>query len=133
MPIEKVVFYQTMISLCSFPLIWYFSKTSGQDGGIGRHTVPPRITKTRTTTNLKTKNNQNCQKIELYGSLTTKELQKHSSRPATGVKTGNQVERTRAKAMAGEPEGSHICVQINQEEQLGSETDLTTRGSSTGK
>ena len=32
--------------------------TSGQDGGIGRHTVPPR-TKKRTITNLKTKNNQN--------------------------------------------------------------------------
>ena len=29
--------------------------TSGQDGGIGRHTVPPRTTKIRTTTNLKTK------------------------------------------------------------------------------
>ena len=28
------------------------------------------------TTNLKTKNNQNCQKIKLYGSLTTKELKK---------------------------------------------------------
>ena len=28
------------------------------------------------TTNLKTKNNQNCQKIELHGSLTTKELKK---------------------------------------------------------
>ena len=26
------------------------------------------------------KNNQNCQKIKLHGSLTTKELKKHSSR-----------------------------------------------------
>ena len=41
-----------------------------------RHTVPPHTTKRRTTTNLKTKNNQNWQKIELYGSLTTKELKK---------------------------------------------------------
>ena len=34
-------------------------RTSGQDGGVGRHTVPPCTTKR--TTNLKTKNNQNCQ------------------------------------------------------------------------
>ena len=70
--------------------------TSGQDGGIGRYTVPPRTTKRRTTTNLKTKNNQNYttvfgQKIRLYGSLTTKELKKkHSSRPVGGVETGSQ-------------------------------------------
>ena len=48
-------------------------KTSSQDGGVGRYTVPPHTTK-RTTKNLKTKINQNCQKIELYGSPTTKEL-----------------------------------------------------------
>ena len=35
--------------------------------------MPPCTTKRRTTKNLKTKN-QNCQKIELYGSPTTKEL-----------------------------------------------------------
>ena len=39
------------------------------------YTLPPRTTK-RTTPNLKTKNNQNCEKIELYGSLITKELKK---------------------------------------------------------
>ena len=38
--------------------------------------MPPHTTKRRTTTHLKTKNNQNCQKIELYGSPTTKELKK---------------------------------------------------------
>ena len=32
-------------------------RASGQDGGIGRHTVPPCTTK-RTTANLKTKNNR---------------------------------------------------------------------------
>ena len=64
--------------------------TSGQDGGVGRYPVPPRTNK-RTTTNLKTKNNQNCQKIELYGSPTTKELkEKHSSRPVGGVELGSQ-------------------------------------------
>ena len=50
-----------------------FCRTSSQDGGIGRYTLPPHTTK-RTTTNLKTQNNHNCQKIELYGSLTTKEF-----------------------------------------------------------
>ena len=52
---------------------------SRQDGGVGRYTLPPRTTKRRTTTNLKTKNNQNCEKIELYGSPTTKELKKKHS------------------------------------------------------
>ena len=63
--------------------------TSGQDGGVDRYTLPPHTTK-RKTTNLKTKNNQTCQKIELYGSLTTKELKKkHSSRPVGGAETGS--------------------------------------------
>ena len=65
-------------------------QTSSQDGGVGRYTLPPHTTKRRTTTNLKTKNNQNCQKIELYGSPTTKELKKkHSSRPVGGVEMGS--------------------------------------------
>ena len=60
--------------------------TSSQDGGIGRYTLAPCVTKRRTTTNLKTKNNQNSQKIELYESPTTKELKKkHSSRPVGGA------------------------------------------------
>ena len=33
-------------------------KTASQDGGVGRHTMPPCTTK-RTETNLKTKNNMN--------------------------------------------------------------------------
>ena len=60
-----------------------------QDGGIGRHTLSPHKTK-RTTTNLKTKNNQNCQKIELYRSPTTNDLkEKQSSRLAEGVEKGS--------------------------------------------
>ena len=44
----------------------------------------------RTTTNLKTKNNQNCQKTELYGILTTEQLKrKYSSRPVGNVETGS--------------------------------------------
>ena len=66
------------------------SGTSSQDGGVGRYTMPPHTTKRRTT-NLKTKNNQNCQEIELYGSLTTKEIQKkHSSRLVGGAEMGSQ-------------------------------------------
>ena len=45
----------------------------GQDRSIGsRYALLPHITKRRTT-NLKTKNNEKCQEIKLYGSLTTKE------------------------------------------------------------
>ena len=36
----------------------------------------PRTTKRKTTTNLKTKNNQDCQKVELYGRTITEELKK---------------------------------------------------------
>ena len=74
--------------------------TTSQDGGIDRYNSPPCTTK-RTTTNLKTKSNQNCQKIELYGSLTTKELKKeHSPRPVGGVETGRWAEGTSGKEAA---------------------------------
>ena len=70
--------------------------TSGQEEDIGRYTVPPHTTKRRTTTNLKTKNNQNYQKIKLCGSPTTKELKKkHSFRLVGGV------EKTHSKVLAG--------------------------------
>ena len=76
-----------------------FWGTSGQYGDISRYTLPPHTTKRRTTTNLKTKNNQNCQKIELYGSLTTKELKKkHSSRLVRGWRWTAGVRRTAGKA-----------------------------------
>ena len=58
----------------------------------------------------KNKNNQNCQKIELYGSPTTKEFKKkHSSRQVAGAEMGSQgrVERTRSKAVAGGPAVPH--------------------------
>ena len=45
----------------------------------------------RRATNLKTKNNQKCQKIKVYGSPTTKELKKkYSSRLVGGTETGGQ-------------------------------------------
>ena len=57
-------------------------QTSGQDGGVGRHASFPHATR-ELQLNLKTNNTQNCQKIELYGSPTTKYLKKpHSSRRA---------------------------------------------------
>ena len=56
-----------------------YLRTSGQDGGIGRHASPPYTTIRRITTNLKTKNTQNCQKIKLYGSPTAKNLKKRYS------------------------------------------------------
>ena len=44
--------------------------------------------------NLKTNNTQNCQKIELYGSLTTKDLkQPHSSRHVGGTEMQRRVEK----------------------------------------
>ena len=47
--------------------------------------------------NLKTKANQNCQKIKLHGTLTTEKLKKHSSRPVGVVDMGSQMERTHDK------------------------------------
>ena len=65
-------------------------ETSRQDGDLGRYTVSPHTIKRRTTTNLKTKTNQNCQEIELYGSLTIKELKKkHLPRPVGGAEMGS--------------------------------------------
>ena len=50
----------------------------------------PHTTKRRITTNLKTKNNKNCQKIKLYGSTTTKKVKKkHSFRLIGGAEIGN--------------------------------------------
>ena len=63
--------------------------------------MPPCTTKRQTTTNLKTKNKQNCQKIKLYGSPTTKEVRKkHSFRQVGEAETGSWVERMQGKAAA---------------------------------
>ena len=77
---------------------------------MGRYALLPCTTKRRTTTNLKTKSNQNCQKIKLCGSLTTKEIKKtHSSRPVGRAETGSWVERTLSKAVAGGPSAGVDC------------------------
>ena len=96
--------------------------TSGQDGGMGRYTVPLHIPKISTTTNLKTKNNQNCQKMELYGSPTTKELKKkHSSRPVGGAEMGSRGREDLQQGNGWQTGQSHISVWINWEEQLRSD------------
>ena len=60
--------------------------------------------------NLKTKSNQNWQKIKLHGSQTTKEMKKkHSSRPVGGEETGSPAERTHSKAVAGGPSEVADC------------------------
>ena len=50
-------------------------KDFGQDGGIGRNLSLPCVTKRRITTNLKSINNQKCQKMKLH-ETPTKELKK---------------------------------------------------------
>ena len=57
--------------------------------------MPPFTTIRRITTNLKTKNTQNCQKIELYGSLVTKNLKKPYSYRQEGQSQGARAERMR--------------------------------------
>ena len=80
---------------------------SSQDGGIGRNTLPPPTTKRRINTNLKTKNNQNFQKIKLQGSPTAKDLKKHSSRLVGGSETGSQGRKdTQQGSGQGGPGGS---------------------------
>ena len=73
------------------------SRSSGHDRDIGRNISLPYTTKRRTTTNLKTKNNQNCQIFKLHGSLTTKELNKHSTRLVEGAEMAAEVERTHSQ------------------------------------
>ena len=64
--------------------------------------MPPHKTERGITTNIKAKNNY--QKIDLYRSLTTEELKKHSCSLVGGVKTGRQGGKTCNKAAAGGPD-----------------------------
>ena len=110
------------------------TRTSGQDGGVGGYIVPPRTTKRRTTTNLKTKINQNFQKIKLSGSPTTEELKKkHSSGLVGRAEMGSRDREDSQQGRGWQTRWSDIRVQISQEKELGSETDHATQGSSEGK
>ena len=107
--------------------------TSGQDGGVGRYTLPTLTTKRRTTSS-KTKQNQNYQKIKLYGSLTTKQLKKkHSFRLLGGAEMDSWGLEDVWQGGSWRTGWSHICMQIKLEEQLESKTNHATQGSSTGK
>ena len=105
-----------------------------EDVGVGRYALLPHTTKGKITTNLKSKNNQNCQEIELYGSPTTKEIKKkHSSSQVGGVETENLGREDTQQGSDWQTRRSHICMWINRVGQLGSETDCTTQSSSVGK
>ena len=65
-------------------------RSSGHDGDIGRNASLPHTTQRRTRTNLKTKNNQNCQIFKLHGRATTLQLKKHSSRLVGGAELGSR-------------------------------------------
>ena len=68
-----------------------------------------------------------------YGSPTTKELKKkHSFRLVGREETGSQGGEDAWKGSGWWTRRSHICMQINWEEQLGSETDHATQGSRAG-
>ena len=63
----------------------------------------------------KNKNNQNCRKIKLYGSLTTKDLKKtHSFRLIGRAETASQGREDAQQGGSWWKRRSHICVQINQ-------------------
>ena len=61
------------------------------------------------------------------------EKKKHSSRLVGGVEMGSRDREEAQQGGSWQTRRSHIRVWINQEEQLGSQTDCTTQGSSTRK
>ena len=62
--------------------------TSGQDGGAGKHGLPPCTTTAKIPLLYKTNITQNHKEIQLCGNLTTKELKKsHSFRQVGGAET----------------------------------------------
>ena len=54
----------------------FWALTSVQDGGIGKHASPPCTATAKSQPDYKTNITQICQNIELYGSLTMKDLKK---------------------------------------------------------
>ena len=69
-------------------------RTSSQDGSIGKHGSSPCTTTVKLQLNYRTNIIQNHQEIELYGSLTTKELKKlHSSGWIGGAEGWRQRDR----------------------------------------
>ena len=99
---------------------YYNTETSGQDGGIGRYPVPPCIARTAIKSNCMESNNQGV---------------KEETFIQTGRRGGDgQLGREDSWQGGGSwSQWSHICMWINQEEQLSNQTDFATQGSSTGK
>ena len=124
------------LRICSctdMPRIWRKQpRSSGQDGDIGKNASLPCTTKRRTTTNLKTKNNQNCQIFKLHGSPTTKELKKRSSRLVGGEETGSQGGEDAQPRRWLVDQLAPRLLSDSWEEPLGSETDHRTQGFSMG-
>ena len=102
--------------------------TPRQDGGIGRHTVPPHTTKRRTTTNLKIE-----KQPELTENQTVCKSDNQGDKEETLTRTGRRGGEDTQQGGGLRTGRPHIHVQINWEEQLGSEIDHTTQGSSARK
>ena len=88
-------------------------RNSSQDGSIGRNALLPHTTKRRITSNLKTKNNHNCQEIICM------EIQQPRGKE-TFIRTGKRgrdgqprVERPQQGGGGGLRRRSHICAQIS--------------------
>ena len=78
-------------------------RTSSQDVGVGIQHCASSHSQRKDSNNLKT-NNQNWQKIELYGSPTTKEIKKKQpSRLVGGAEMGSRAQKTWDKVAAGRP------------------------------
>ena len=117
------------------------AETSSQDGGIGKYTLLPLISKRRTTKNLKTKKHP-----ELPENRTVWKSNNQGVKE-TFIQTGRRGGEGKpgwrgltARQRTGEGQGgswwtgqSLIHLQISQEEQLGSDTDHATQVSSAGK
>ena len=95
--------------------------------------MPPCTTETRTTTNL------NKTPQELTENRTIWKSDNQEVKEETFIQTGRrsrdrQPETEYARQGNGwQTRQSHICMQINQEEQLGSDTDHATQVSNMGK
>ena len=87
----------------SFLILKTFNRSSGQDGGKGKHALPSYTAREKITTKLQNKYHPDFQNIKLYGSTTTKDLKKpHSSTWVGRVKTWRYVEWHRAAQRRGE-------------------------------
>ena len=87
------------------------SWTSSQDGGVGRNPLLPHTTKRRITTNLKSINNQKCQKIKLYGTLDNQGIKEK-------INQNNQTDATRQRNRAQMKEHSKTSERELSEEEI---------------